>query len=171
MKHRLLAFLILYSFIPLFALAQEGNIEMEGDTLVIVHSEFVRDPFGIGESPRAYFLKKGVPTKSVPRPNLHIQNQIDTLLLAQDDLNSFQIYKAEESEFMTEAEIKSEDYLVQSQLKVGMSKTDFKQLFGFDAASELPGYIRVRDFEYMTWMDFNFREEILIRIRYYAQYD
>lgn len=166
------AILVLGFLISIQSFGQEGHFYFDGDTLVLTNSEFVIDPFQFGEGP-LIFLKKQSPSSidTALVENLHVNNQIDTLFTFNVGRDLFQVYKNPSDFLLVRAIVYSKKHAVQKGIRSGMRKNGFAKNFKLDFKEELPDYFRIRDLEFMTWIDFTFKKGRLSKISFIASMD
>lgn len=164
---------ILFSFLIAFqSKSQERNYYMEGDTLIITNSEFVMDPFQFGIEP-ILFLKnqRSTSVDTISYLNRHVDNQIDSLFTFKFGKDLFQVFKNQSENFLTAGIIYSKKFPVQHGIIIGMKKNDFIKVFNLNFKEDPPEHFRIRDLEFLTWIDFSFENERLSKIRFCAILD
>ena len=75
--------------------------------------------------------------------------------------------KASET-FLSKGIVYSKKFPVHHEIMIGINKNDFAKKLHLDFNKKLPNYFRIRDLEFLTWIDFHFEENELVEISFCA---
>lgn len=138
----------------------------------IINNELALDPFGkdfysILRDVGHYELEK------LPRENIHIDNQVDTILNARFDYSTIEYFKSQAGDdgFMLSANIRSPKVALRKGIKTGMSKADFIALFEELKGKEEFNVITISDLEGLQSVDFLFVNDKLAEINFIGYFD
>lgn len=165
-------FIIIGLLIAFQSKGQEGHYYFDGDTLIFTSSEFLMDPFQFGVEPLLFLKKQS--TSSIDTAtfiNRHVDNQIDTLFTFKIGKDVFQVFKNQSENFLVSGIVFSNKYSVQKGIITGMKKNGFVKNLIIDFNGDLPDHIKIRDLEFMNWIDFTFQNQQLSKISFTALTD
>ncbi len=164
-----LVFILISFLISFQSNGQEAHYYFEGDTLVITNSEFVIDPFKFGIEPILFLKNQSSTSVDITTYlNRHVDNQIDSLFTFKFGKDLFQVFKNQSENFLISGIVYSRKFPVNQEIKIGMKKDDFSKKLNLDLNENLPEYFRIRDIEFLTWIDFYFKEDELVKISFCA---
>lgn len=160
---------ILFGFLISFqSKSQEGHNYIEGDTLVITNSEFVLDPFQFGLKPMLLLKKQINSIDTSIYINRHVDNQFDTLFKLKIGEDQFDVFVNASETFLSKGIVYSKKFPVHHEIMIGINKDDFAKKLHLDFNKKLPNYFRIRDLEFLTWIDFHFEDNELVEISFCA---
>lgn len=153
------------------ARAQENSASFEADTLVIIKSELLSNPFNLEDQLGSLLEKSGSQVDRTPISNLHLRDQIDTLFSVRIHKDFFQIYQNPINKILFDAEVKSKNFPVHELIEIGMKKSKLKKKLNLSYKGAIPDFVKIRDFEYMSWILLSFEKKRLSKIKYTANLD
>lgn len=135
------------------------------DTLKIVDSAFTVDPFDFGENPlRRLTSIKSSSTKYQIYKNRHVLNRVDTFFQVRIDADTFEVYQTASKNWLTAADINSDRFSIEQGIRIGMTKSEVKEKL--KTAENLPNLVRIQSLEVLEWIDLEFKEDRLAKIKF-----
>jgi hypothetical protein len=104
------------------------------------------------------------------KENIHVENQIDTILTVRFDNSSIQYFKGKPNSFILGAKIKTAKINFKRSIKIGMSKAHFFQLFA-ELTSEDVNKVTITDLEGLQTVDFIFVDDKLFEVQFHGYID
>ena len=143
-------------------LIEQGDNPIEiiraNDTMIIIDSHFAIMPFGekLVEPMLTKFVKPNHFLQKIPWTNENMM-EIDTFILSTDKLDSIIFYKSSNLFSLNNASIKTDRYILDKNIKIGMSKSDFCKAFDInDCNNDTTSIVIVKDLEEYSIHSFSF---------------
>ena len=144
----------------------------KGDSLIIVDSELTYNPFGFSRNPLGHLLSiKDIQIEKVPIENRHIKNQVDTSFKITVGPDFFKVYKAASKNFLTEANIYSKRFSLYQEIRVGLTKTEFRKKMNNYNIKTVPDHVRLKNLHVSEWIDLRFENDTLVEIKFKGYVD
>lgn len=156
-------------------LTKENRDEDDTSTeLTIVDEDFIDNPFEFGkvtvDNLRHEFTN--IKIEREPIKNLHIKNQIDSILTVRINNSEFILYKLPKEQFLESATIRDKDIKLNKDIHVGITKEQFKEKFdSLRGKKSLPSKILVGRKETQEYLIFTFSNNRLKEIEYNGYVD
>lgn len=148
--------------------------DTEQTELTVIDESFIDNPFQFGKvtvnNLRNEF--KNIKILKEPVKNLHVKNQIDTILTITVNNSEFILYKLPKEQFLESAVIKDGNILLYKGIHVGMTKDQFKEVFDSLKGKEfIPSKVVVGRKETQEYLIFTFSNNRLKEIEYNGYVD
>ncbi len=142
--------------------------------LTISDSSFIDNPFQFGkvteDNLRSEF--KDLKIEREPIKNVHVKNQIDSILSIKVDNSEFVLYKLPHEQFLESAVVRDENIRLNKDIHVGMTKDQFKEKFEeLKDRKHIPSRILVGRKETQEYLIFSFSNNRLKEIEYNGYVD
>ena len=154
----------------------KGNNEIDTaqTELTIVDESFIDNPFKFGKVTVNNLQNtfKDLKIKKEPIKNLHIKNQVDSILTIKINNSEFILYKLPREQFLESAVIKDQNIILNKDIHVGMTKQEFKEKFDtLKGRKYIPSKVSIGRKETQEYLIFNFSGNHLRDIEYSGYVD
>jgi hypothetical protein len=151
-----------------------AKIDSLSSELTIVDEKFLDNPFQFGkvtvENLRDQF--ENLKIEKAPVKNVHIKNQIDSILAVKVNHSEFVLYKLPKIQYLESAVVRDENIRFSRDINVGMSKDDFKIKFeSLRKREEIPSKIIIGRKDSQEYLIFTFTDGRLAKVEYTGYVD
>jgi hypothetical protein len=152
----------------------ENPIDTVQGEITIIDESFIDKPFQFGEVTEDKLKQefKNLEIKAEPIKNLHVRNQVDSILTITINNSEFILYKLPKEQFLESAVIKDGNIVLGKDIHVGMTKDQFKDKFDdLKDRKYIPSKISVGRKETQEYLVFTFKDNKLKEIEYNGYVD
>ena len=152
----------------------ENPIDTAQGELAIIDEGFIDHPFQFGEVSEENLKHEfnNLEIKAAPIENMHVKNQVDSILTIKSGNSEFIIYKLPAEQFLESAVIRDKNILFYKDIHVGMTKDQFKDKFDdLKGRKYIPSKITVGRKETQEYLVFTFDHGELKEIEYNGYVD
>jgi hypothetical protein len=151
-----------------------NEIDTTQTELTIVDESFIDNPFKFGKVTVNNLQNtfRNLKIQRQPIKNIHVKNQVDSILTIKISNSEFILYKLPKEQFLESAVIKDKNIVLNKDIHVGMTKQEFKKKF--DALKErkyIPPKISIGRKETQEYLIFTFGGNLLKEIEYSGYVD
>lgn len=150
----------------------------EADTtqteLTVIDESFIDNPFQFGKVTVNNLQNefKNIKIQKEPIKNLHIKNQIDSIVTVTVNNSEFILYELPQEQFLEGAVIKDKNILLNKDIHVGITKDQFKDKFdSLRGKKYIPSKVLVGRKETQEYLIFTFSGNRLKEIEYTGYVD
>ncbi len=156
-------------------LTKENNeIDTSQTELTVIDENFIDNPFQFGKVTVDNLQSKFNNLKILKEPikNMHIKNQVDSILTIKINNSEFILYKLPKEQFLESAVIKDKNILLSKDIHIGMTKNQFKEKFDALKGREyIPSKVSIGRKETQEYLIFTFSGNRLKEIEYNGYVD
>ncbi len=156
-------------------LTKENNeIDTTQTELTVIDENFIDNPFQFGKVTIENLQKtfKDLKIQGEPIKNLHVKNQVDSILTIKIRDSEFVLYKLPKEQYLESAVIKDKNIVLNKDIHVGMTKQEFKEKFdALKGRKYIPSKVSIGRKETQEYLVFNFSGGHLKEIEYNGYVD
>ena len=156
-------------------LTKDNNeIDTTQTELTLIDENFIDNPFQFGKVTVNNLQNtfKNLKIQREPIKNLHVKNQVDSILTIKFDNSEFILYKLPKEQYLESAVIKDKQIMLNKNIHVGMTKKEFKEKFdALKGRKYIPAKVSIGRKETQEYLIFNFSGNYLKEIEYSGYVD
>jgi hypothetical protein len=155
---------------------QDKEVILKGDSLFVRDENIATDPFNFGLDPLTHLhtkIKFAKPTIEIGTvANRHVDNDVDTTYAIVFGPDSFNLYKWDKEEnALLSSQINTDRFTTRQGIKVGMTKTQIKNILKSYDIRTIPKYLILENTEIIEYLRLEFNKDILKRIEFQGYFD
>ena len=153
---------------------EKSGIDTTQAELTIVDESLIDNPFKFGKVTVDNLKNefKNMEIQREPIKNLHVKNQVDSILTIKVNKSEFILYKLPKEQYLESAVIRDKNILLNKDIHIGMSKEQFKAKFdSLKGRKYIPSKISVGRKETQEYLIFTFSGDHLKEIEYTGYVD
>jgi hypothetical protein len=156
-------------------ITKENNEEDTTQSEITITDEsFIDDPFQFGKVTEDNLRNtfKDLKIEKEPIKNVHVKNQIDSILSIKVYNSEFVLYKLPHEQFLETAVVRDENIRLNKDIHIGMTKDQFKEKFDeLKDHKNIPSRILIGRKETQEYLIFSFSKNRLKEIEYNGYVD
>ena len=153
---------------------EKNDIDTTQTELTVIDENLIDNPFPFGKVTvdRLKDEYKDLKIQKEPIKNLHVKNQVDSILTIKVDNSEFILYKLPKEQYLESAVIRDKTIVLNKDIHVGMTKEQFKEKFdSLRGRKFIPSKISVGRKETQEYLIFTFSGNQLKEIEYNGYVD
>jgi hypothetical protein len=153
---------------------ENSEIDTTQTELTIVDENFIDNPFQFGKVTVNNLQNtfKDLEIQREPIKNLHVKNQVDSILTIRIKNSEFILYKLPKEQYLESAVIKDKNIMLNNDIHIGMTKQEFKEKFEvLKDRKHIPSKVSIGRKETQEYLTFIFGGNLLKKIEYSGYVD
>lgn len=169
-------FQIIFILGTIKSFGQTKEVILKGDSLFVRDENIATNPFNFSRDPLTYINTKIKFAKPIIKvgtvANRHVDNDVDTAYTITFGQDSFNLYKWDKDEnALLSSQVKTDKFATRHGIKVGMTKTQIKNILKSYSIKTIPKYLILENTEIIEYLKLEFNKDILKRIEFQGYFD
>ena len=169
-------FQIIFILGTIRSFGQTKEVILKGDSLFVRDENIATNPFNFGRDPLNHLSTKIKFTEPkieiITVANRHVDNDVDTTYAITFGQDSFNLYEWDKEEnALLSSQVKTDRFATRHGIKVGMTKTQIKNILKSYEIGAIPKYLILENTEIIEYLKLEFNEDILKGIEFQGYFD